>query len=635
MMKLTKTARACALLTGSLILGTHPGAQAAESPQAFQPSAAYRAPLATTPMNQIVQTKVYPQLDYLFAKLAAEGAGVTLDGVAALKGNDKFLPGKIAAGLGHVLLNTAADDPRLPERLRQYRAIADLTAGMDNHTWGIYYYLQALYSLKKAGLLEQAVSPATLASLKQSLDWRKFVTTPDFELIDLPTNYFGVAFSVARLRLLLGWEDDSASKTLLDKMMHHYAAYSGKFGFSDETAGDGRFDRYSILLVAEICERFIETGMPVTPELKAMLRKTATLALKLGNDRADGFSFGRSLGPYGETAILEILSVSAYLDVLTPEEKQYAYTWSNQLVAKYVDFWYDPAIGSVDMWGKGRRTDTYRGKHRILGENFSLLHQLIFTTEMWNKAGMRDQPPKPGLQAWLDRTQPVFSLTPFAQGEYDRALAVYRDKGHVFSLNMINGGPSQHANSPYYPLPFSNGLIAGTSDSGPAHAQLLPKFKLADGSELIGAAFIKHITSAQEGKQYRVRYHQDELDKVGANAPVKDDRIRLDTEYILESGTITRTDTYTPKAPLQVDKLSLEFASFSSGATVDGKQVNFSEGDVRSFTVSGLAGCRAEATGGQEPYKAPYGPMKTHVSCTSANFVLDKPLVVKWVIGYH
>jgi hypothetical protein len=592
------------------------------------------APLDQVPMDQIVQEQVYPQLNFLFDKLAAEQGKVTLDGVDAFKSNDKFLPGKIAVGLSHVILNMKPGDARLQERLQQYRTMTKLTAPMDNHTWGIYYYLEALYALKNAGLLEQAVEPATLESLKRSLDWRKFVTTPQYELIKLPTNYFGVAFSIARLRMLLGWEDESGGKMLLEKMMTHYAAYSGKYGFSDETPGDGRFDRYSILLVAEICERFIETGLPVTPELKTMLRRAAKLALNLATKDGDGFTFGRSLGPYGETAMLEILSTSAFLDVLTPEEKLYAYAFSNKIVAKYVDFWYDPAIASVDMWGKGRRTDTYRGKHRILGENFSLLHQLIFTTEMWNRAGMKGKVPKADLAAWLERSQPTFSLTRFAAGEYDRALAVYRDKGNVFSLNMVNGGPSQHDNSPYYALPFATDIIAGTADSGPANAQLLPKFKLADGTELIGAAYLKNITDKQDGKRYRVRYHQDALDKVGGNAPVKDERIELDTEYTFESGMLTRTDTYTPKTPLKVASLSLDFASFSDGASVKGQQISFKEGKVKSFDTSGLEGCKATPTGGQEPFKANYGAMKTHIRCESKDFMFNTPIVVKWRIVY-
>jgi hypothetical protein len=621
--------RAVALLAASLLgtacaaTGNAPG------------TAPYVPPLAATPMNQIVQANVYPQLDYLSAKLDAEKLAVTLDGVAAFKGSDKFLPGKIAVGLAHVLTNTAKDDPRLPERLQQFRSAADLTVGMDNHTWGIYYYLQALYSLKKAGLLEQAVSPATLAALKVSLDWHHFVTTPDFELINLPTNYYGVAFSVARLRMLLGWEDDSAGKTLLEKMMKHYAAYSGKFGFSDETAGDGRFDRYSILLVAEICERFIETGLTVTPELKTLLRKAATVALNVANTSGEGFSFGRSLGPYGETAMLEILSTAAYLDVLTPDEKAYAYAYSTRIVARYVDFWYDPALHSVDMWGKGRRTDTYRGKHRILGENFSLLHQLIFTNEMWNRAGMEDVKPRADLGAWLDKTQPTFSLTWFAQGEYDRALALFRDRGHVFSLLMINGGASQHDNSPYYPLPFSNGLISGTADSGAAHAQLLPKFTLADGTQLIGTAWIKDIKTTTDGARQHVSYRQDALTRLGKSAPVKDARIRLSTDYTLASGVLTRTDTYTPAAPLKVSQLSLEFASFSGAGTVDGKTVHFGDGDVTAFEVAGLDGCVAEKTDGKEPFRANYGAMNTHVTCASKDFTLSAPLTVSWTIRYR
>ncbi|HTD03398.1 hypothetical protein [Undibacterium sp.] len=610
---------------------------AGEAVCATQPSPGYLPPLADTPMNQIVQSKLYPQLDFLSQKLLVEKEQTAIGGHPAFNGKDKFLPGKIAIGLGHILLNAAPGDPKIAQYVKDFRDIADMTAGMDNHTWGIYYYLLALYDLKKAGLLEQAVSPQTLAILKKKLDWRLFVTQPDFKLINLPTNYYGVAFGVARLRMLLGWEDDSASKQLLEKLLNHYEAHSGKYGFSDETDGEGRFDRYSILLIAEICDRFIETGMTVTPELKAKLRKAADIALNLGNAAGEGFSFGRSIGVYGETAMLDILSASAYLGILTPEEKEYAYTYSTHIVARYVDFWYDPATHSVDMWGKGRRTDAYRGIHRILGENFSLLHQLMIANEVWNKAGFKNAVPKSDLQAWLDKTQPPFKLTWFAQGEYDRALAIFRDRRHVFSLLMVNGGASQHANSPYYPLPFSNMLIAGVADSGSQHPQLLPKFTLADGSELIGTAFIKDIAAQQSGEQYHVSYRQDGLTRLGDGnrSPLKDTRMTLETEYTLQAGVITRTDKYTPTAPLQIEHATLEFASFSDQATVNGTKVQFAEGDVSDFEVAGLKTCRAEKTQGSDLYKSPNGPMRTHVSCSLDHFTLKEPLTIKWTIRYH
>jgi hypothetical protein len=624
-----------ALLAGALLpaFGAVPSPAPSADP-ARPPSSRYVPPLAGVPMNQIVQQQLYPQLEYLFDKMVAEREQVTIDGVAALKSKDKFLQGKIASGLAHVLLNMRRDDPRLPERLRQFRDITDMTAGMDNHTWGIYYYLEALYQLKQAGLLDQAVSPATLALLKTTLDWRSFVT-PQWELIKLPTNYYGVAFSVARLRMLLGWEDESASKVLLDRMMTHYAAYSGKFGFSDETPGEGRFDRYSILLAAEICERFIETGMEVTPELKALLRKSADVVLNIANGAGEGFSWGRSLGPYGETAALEILSVSSYLGILTPEEKQYAYAYANRIVAKYMDFWTNPATHSVDMWNGGRRTDTYRAKHRILGENFSLSHQLIFTNDFWNRSGMKDAKPKADLQAWLDKTRPRFSSTWFARGDYDRALAVYRDKGHVFSLAMINGGDSQYDNSPYYPLPFAPGIVAGTPDSGAEHAQLLPKFTLADGTQLLPVAYIKDIRTDSRGGKARVSYRQEALARLGKKGPSPDGRIRLETTYRFEPGIITRTDVYTPTEALQVARAGLEFASYSDAPALQGKRVSFGQGDVTAFEVSGLDACTVERTDGAAPYRAPEGPMASHVSCASTGFRFDRPLTIEWTLRYR
>ena len=593
------------------------------------------AATAATPALQRSVEQAYPQLEYLIQKLVKERENIVMDGEKALNSKDKFLPGKIATGLADLLVHLPANDPRLPGMLRDYADLADMTIGMNNESWGIYYYIGALHRLKKAGLLERAVRPATLERLRKQLDWRSFVRVPSYELIDLPTNYYGVAFSIARLRMLMGWEDTAGSEVLLDRMLKHYARYSGEYGFSDETDGQGRFDRYSILLSAEICERFIETGLEVTPELKALLRKSADVALNSARADGTGFTMGRSLGPYGETAMLEILSTAAYLEVLTPEEKEYAYAYSARIAERYMKFWYRDDMRSVDMWNDGRRTDAYRGKHRILGENFSLLHQLIATNAMWNRAGMKDVAPRQDLAAWLERSRPRFSLTRFARGEHDRALAIWRDKGHVFSLSLINGGQSQHANSPYYPLPFAHGVVSGVADSGPAHAQLMPKFTLADGSELIATAFLKDIQTREQSGGHAVTYRQDALTRLGKNLPVADPRIRVETEYTLQPGAITRTDRYTPAAPLDVARLTLEFGAFSSGATVEGNKVRFSEGAVQAFEVGGLAACTARPAAGDAAWQAPYGQMNTVVSCASGAFSLRAPLVVSWTIRYQ
>src|SRR6185503_1785458 len=194
--------------------------------------------------------------------------------------------------------------------------------------------------------------------------------------------------------------------------------------------------------------------------------------------------------------------------------------------------------------------------------------------------GFKDVQPKADLQAWLDKTRPQFSTTTFAKGEYDRALAIFRDGKYIVSLNMINGGISQHDNSPYYPLPFAPGIVSGVSDSGGGHPQLTPKFTMADGSQLIAAAWMKDIQTSKDGQRYVVKYHMDELDRLGKKGTVKDNRIKLQTTYTLEHGQLTRTDVYTPSGAQDVDKVTLEFASFSDQATMRDGTVTFAQGDV-------------------------------------------------------
>ena len=591
------------------------------------PARAQSATRAQT-QNEIVERQILPQLEGLFHKLIAEKRDITIDGTRAFSGDDHFLPGKVALGLAHVLINTPRSDPRFATYLAGYREIADLTVDDVNETWGVYYYMSALNKLRKASLLDEAIRPETLARLRQKLDWRPFVRVPEFTLVNLPTNYYGVAFSIARLRMLMGWEDDAGSRRLLQEIVDHYQQYSGEYGFSDETDGAGRFDRYSVLLIGEICERLIETDMPITPQLKAWLRKSADLVLANLNARGDGFSYGRSIGPYADTAFLEVLSASAYFDVLSPLERDMAYAFANRAVRKYADFWYDPQMGSVNMWEKGRATDAYRGKARILGENFSLSDQLIKTNDVWNHLGYKNRAASEGFDAWLAGLRKT-TLTWFAKGEYDRALVTYRDRAHVFSLPMVNGGPTYHSRNAYFPIPYSRGVVEDSPNAG--YPQLLPKFSLTDGAELMPLAFMRGIALTKEG----VSYSQDGLDRVGTNTPVKDVRMSVDVRYSFAPGSIRRTDTYRPSSSLDVKQVSFEFGSFSEGAKVDGTRVTFGTGDVTELSVEGLQSCRVEAPIASDIYRAPHGAMKTRVVCTTSNVTLQKPFTIAWTLKYR
>jgi hypothetical protein len=364
--------------------------------------------------------------------------------------------------------------------------------------------------------------------------------------------------------------------------------------------------------------------------VRTWLRKSVDLLLPRLNLRGEGFEYGRSIGAYGETAFLEVLSAAAFLDVLTPEEKQMAYAFSSRVSARYMDFWVDRRTGSVNLWDGGRRTDAYRGKHRILGENLSLARQHVYTNALWNRIGFRDAPPSPRFAAWT-RTLPPATVTWFARGEYDRALVTRRDLGRVIALPLINGGPGQHMHNPYFPVPFSPGMLAGSADA--AYPHLLPRFVLQDGVALAPLAWFRDIRADTRGGVTTVTYRQTEMDRLGAAAPAKDPRLLVATRYVLEPGRITRVDRYTPSAAVSVKAIELEFGSYSSDAVAQGGEVRFGQGAVRSFSVAGLDGCTVEPVA-REPYQTPDGARSSRVACASGPRVLTAPFELSWTLTY-
>ncbi|MDQ3124054.1 MAG: hypothetical protein M3Q74_00395 [Pseudomonadota bacterium] len=562
------------------------------------------------PMNVTMDARVEPQVEALMRRLLSEGRDFRLDGVEVFAVEDKFLPGKIAIAMAHLIAATPRSDPKFAEYVRGFRQLADLTIEDANDTWGIYYYASALHRLDTAGLRDEAVSPSTLERLKVRLDWRSFVREGDLTLIDLPNNYYGVAFSIARLRFLLGWEDAAASDALLAKTLDHFRTYSGVYGFADETAGEGRFDRYSVLLIGEIAQRFIETGIEPPADVRRWLRNSVDVMLPRLNLRGEGFEYGRSIGVYGETAFLEVLTAAAALNVLTDQEEAMAYAFSARVAARYADFWLDPATGSVNLWDHGRKTDAYRGKHRILGENLSLAHQLSYTNALWNRLGWADREPDAGFEAWLD-TLPRSTTTWFSRGQYDRVLVTYRDGDRVIGLPLINGGPTHHMNNPYFPVPFSPGVLSGAADE--TWPNLVPRVTLSDGSVLMPLAWISGVAVEVDGPRTIVTYVQTEWDLMGDAAPRRDSRLSVRTRYILEPGAVSRSDSIQTAPGVEIAHIDLDFASFSQAPLASPGQINFGAGEVRSFATTGLTCLTRQPD--PDRHASPTGAFNVYVEC--------------------
>lgn len=617
---------ACVSLVAALITGN---AAAADRWAGKPHGPVYAAGVA--PMDRTVRTRLMPQVETLLAQLLREKRGMRLGGVAVFDSGDKFLPGKIAAAMAYRVTALDKGDPRLDQRLRDFADIADLTLDDPNDSWGIYYYVSALHDLDERGLLDRAVRPETLAKLKRQLDWRRFVR-PNLALIDLPNNYYGVAFSIARLRHLMEWEDASGADQLLARTLDHYRKYSGELGFADETEGKGRFDRYSVLLIGEIAHRLIETGMTPSAEVRGWLRKSVDLLLPRFNLTGEGFEYGRSIGAYGETAFVEVLTAAALLKVLTPQEERMAYAFSSRISARYMDFWVDPATGSVDMWGQGRRTDAYRGIHRIFGENLSLARQHIYTNAIWNRLGYAGQTPDRGYARWLE-TLPRSTVTWFARGEHDRALVTVRDRGRVIGLPIINGAEGQHMHNPYFPVPFSLGMLSGSADATYPH--LVPRITLADGAVLMPLAFFKEVRVARRGAMTEVSWRQDALDLMGAGDARPDRRASIETRYTLAPGRITRSDRLRLAPGVSAEKIDLEFSSFSGAPSVRAGQVRFGTGEVRGFAAMGYDGCTAQKPGKPE-YRAPTGAFASRIHCVRSTPVArDGVIMLTWKLSYN
>ena len=582
--------------------------------------------------NGVVQERILPQTGLLLRQLVKDKRKLAIDGVPVFNGSDKFLPGKIAIALAEYLTSLPSGDPRQADGLKDFREVARLTVDDANDTWGAYYYVLAIDRLRTAGLLDRALDRPTYAKLRVRLDWRMFVDPETYELIDHANNYYVVALGIARLRHRLGWEDQGGADAIYRKIAEHYGRHSGPFGFADETDGEGRFDRYSVLLAGELANHFIETGARPPDEVLAWLRKSADLMLQRIHIDGAGFEYGRSLGPYGETAIVETLTAAARLGVLHDEERDLAYSYATVAAQRYVGFWINPTTGSVNLWDDGRRTDAYRGKFRIIGENLSLAHQFVYTNDSWSAMGYRDRPVMRDFAAALER-RPAQSVTWFAKGDYDRVLVTRRDGDHIIGLPLVSGGATQHMHHPYFPIPFSRGMLEGVPD-GTAPV-LVPRLTVADGSQLMPLAFIRDVKIATVGRMTTVAYRQTELDRIGRSTPVADDRIGVQTTYTLEPNRIARRDVFMPRAALDISGVRLEFAGFSTDGRLDGTIVRFGSGAVTTFRVEGLGQCELRTLNRNHDYESDTGAMTALVACMAGPMRLERPLTIAWDISYR
>lgn len=498
------------------------------------------------------------RMEQLFWKVAEEGESIRVDGEAGFNDRAQFTNGKVINLCAYVAAQAPKGSQQQEAICQAARRVIAFTAWMKMETWGMLNAMEGLYRLHQCGLLDACVDAQTMDILKRALDWRVFVDEQqDFALKHLPTNYYGVAFGVARYRELLGWEPVKYGGLLLDRLMTHITRYSGAYGFMDETQGDGRFDRYSILIPAEITALVLDTGWQEPELMRSMLDSSAHIVLQFASEQGTGFAYGRSIGAYGETAALQILSTAAALGgILNETETIIAHGYCCSILRRMTTWWYDEAMQSVNLWEKGRKTDGYRNKNRILGENISLSMQMIQAIEQWQGCREAWASPQEGWTA-LAQSLPACVMTQFAAEPLPRSLTVIRDGDVVWQLPAIGGGEAYSSRDPYLPVPRANFLLEAVPDAD--HAAWVPCLILRDGSRLVptGRVDAAELVPTPDGCQ--VRLHQQGWLQLGSSPATWVQGADISTVYTFAHGSVQREDTIrlNEEMRLQAEKLCL------------------------------------------------------------------------------
>lgn len=596
-----------------------------------------------TMMKQIVEQDLKPIIIRLFERMKKEGLALELDGVPAYNPEAQFVGGTVINTSCFIVLELIKTE----ESLKDLGNIIRMAAKMEMQTWGILGSINGLYRLQTRGLLEKVVDEETLNILKQSLDWRTFVNAEDhYALINKPTNYYGVAFRIARYRELLGWEQEEHSTYLLKHLLEHIDQYSGELLYMDETQGDGRFDRYSIAIPGELAAAFLDTGCDVPEKIRAMLKKSVRIVLQLANEEGVGISYGRSIDVYGDTTVLEIFSATVRLgDILTEEELEIAYGYSMKVMKRVIDFWYDKDMESINIWEHGRKTDNYRDKNRILGVNLDIFLNLMGAYESWKKAGFGNHEICSDFNKKLDKLD-AYTYIPFAEGEYKRGLAIIRDGRQIWSLPLINGGQFYYDRDAYMPVPFQDHVLQGVPECN--HGQLVPQLIMENGEVYMPLSYITGIVSEIANEHMSIICEYGNLCRLGSGIFVSDESqtfgtlghpekvegINATVRYTFEKNHIHRKDIFAITSNEKVKEVRVVLLTYSEDPEVEENKVMFKKGTVVCMCTEGYDTCSIKPAVDDGSYDTPQGRLNYAVIWSRKVVQACEKLEVGWTIEY-
>ena len=579
--------------------------------------------------DDIIQFKTYPHLKYLCNRIYDDGDRMYLDGEKCFSKEEKFLPGTVISSFCYILTSCKKETDEYNIWLTKTKEmiVRNMDLGMD--TFGILEFLSGLYELKCENIYDEIIDSTIQNKLKNNLHWNKFVNRKSLKLRNgLPTNYYGVAFRVALLREELGFENKGYSDKFLNILLDHIKRYSGEFLYMDETSGEGRYDKYTVTISSELCEALILVGKKPPKILYDLMKRSTDILLQLADEKGYGFTYGRSIGSHATGAVLENLPIAINMGIV--DDSKFAYSYAIYTGKHMVDFWYNKDRKVFNIWDDGKKTDGYRGKHRVLEVNLDLSLKMIRANKFLQKSKWNTLEPYTNEEyRKILENIPKFKVFQFEKKTYERALAIYRSSKAIFSLPIISGGKKHFNNTAYLPIPFAVDFMMGSPDE--THGVLVPEITLKDGKRLMPICYSKNISYKEVDNTYEIEYIQDEMCVIEEQeTPYKG--IKSHVKYILREDYIERIDEFRIECPQNIQNIRMLIDTYSDNYEVQENIIIFNNGLINKISVEGLILKEVKDISNMKEYDTPYKSLKTEIKYE--NTIVDNSFMIKTKIYY-
>ena len=473
----------------------------------------------------------------------------------------------------------------------------------------------------------QTLSPSERDEWRALLDVKRFYDPVNRRVIDLAENYLGVAARVGAIGYRLGLTRDRAPlDALIDRAFEPFA--DGRL-YADDSPPTGRFDRYSNEYARYVWDAASQADRQ---DILAKLRPSLTTQMRLWWDLVDGddgygYPWGRSLGIVSYLDTLEIVAFLATHPEFRPAPlpdlvSQYALAWN------YLRHDFKDSTHLLSLFDYGRGNYGY----------ITLDREWQQTTGFFGKATLAHDTLMPVLASEKMTTYPARpALAPVRRFEF------FRQSGRVAGVWVVRQSPTMR-----FALPITTGTRPGVADYLPApHGlpgvavpverdvpSLVPYLELADGRTIVATDGADEIHPSADSRELRVVWRR--WAQTGTKSgQLVDPGLTSEVRWTLGEATLTRQETLTAAAPLQVRRwrvivpttnMTGEFTSdgaqLSGGAAPIGVTVN------APWPVSRLM----QATGDGPLGRGARGPVPLHLVYEARDVALTPGRPSTWTL---